>query len=233
MTAQAPDALVPTAAPAPGGFDAMPRGTRPHAEGLIGPVSTRPLVIPVHDDAGTVIGGLWGTTAFQWLHVQLLFIPADRRGDGLGTALLRGAEAEARTRGCVGAHVSTLCRQAGPFYEKQGYTLFGTLRDHPPGHDLLHFRKRLDQPDPGQRQAIAGLLDQKFARARHLAAHGRIAAAKRMYVEITRLDPTNEAALTEMGDLAWSMGEPDAARAAWLKAMHQRLGTKSPAAEPV
>ena len=133
-------------------FDTPPDGTFEtilHAldacsRDLIGPMRPRLLVIPIHDDAGTVAGGFWGYTVFQWLHVQLLFIPEPLRARGIGSELMRMAETEARSRGCIGAHVTSFSFQATPFYEKLGYTSFGNLDDYPPGHTLLFLRKRFD-----------------------------------------------------------------------------------------
>ena len=66
--------------------------------------------------------------------MHLFFLPPDLRRQGLGAELLRRAEDEARARGCVGAHLDTFSFQARGFYEKQGYALFGTIPDCPPGH---------------------------------------------------------------------------------------------------
>ena len=43
------------------------------------------------------------------------------------------AEAEAIRLGCVGVWLDTFSFQARGFYEKLGYTLFGTIDDYPPG----------------------------------------------------------------------------------------------------
>ncbi len=97
------------------------------------------LAIPLNDDDGVVVGGFWGCTLFQWLHVQLLFIPEALRGKGVGSALMATAEAEARKRGCIGAHVTSFSFQATPFYEKLGYTRFGQLDDYSARpHGLLY-----------------------------------------------------------------------------------------------
>ena len=111
---------------------------------MIGPVRPRLLVIPLHDDMGSVAGGFWGCTVCQWLHVQMLFVPEALRGHGLGASLMVAAETEARGRGCLGAHVDALSFQAAPFYRKLGYTVFGVLDDFPPGHRRLFFSKRFD-----------------------------------------------------------------------------------------
>lgn len=101
-------------------------------------------MIPIRDDLGAVAGGLWGCTVFEWLHVQMLFVPEKLRRLGVGSALMAAAEAAARERGCRGAYVDTFSFQAAPFYRKLGFTLFGVLEDYPPGHQQLYFRKFLD-----------------------------------------------------------------------------------------
>ena len=75
---------------------------------LLGSPDVRPLAILLHsDDSSKVIGGLWARTSFQWLFIELLFIPDGLRSQGLGTQLLESAEAEAKQRGCRGAWLAT------------------------------------------------------------------------------------------------------------------------------
>ena len=131
-------------APPPGMFEAMYAALDACSRPLIGPAQPRLLVIPLHDDAGSVAGGLWGYTLFSWLHVQMLFVPEPLRGLGVGSALMAAAETEAQARGCRGAHVDTFSFQAAPFYRKLGFSLFGRLADCPPGHERLFFQKRLE-----------------------------------------------------------------------------------------
>jgi GNAT superfamily N-acetyltransferase len=134
---------IPTDSPAPGTFQAMVQLLDGSSRSLIGPAQPRLLVIPIRGDDGTIAGGFWGATMFEWMHTGLLFVPESLRGQGVGSALMATAETEAVKRGCRGAYVDTFSFQAGPFYEKLGYTLFGTLHDYPPGHNQLYFSKRL------------------------------------------------------------------------------------------
>jgi GNAT superfamily N-acetyltransferase len=149
--------LVPSDSPGPGTFEAIFRALEASSEPLIGRAVTKWLVIPLHDDSGAVVGGLWGCTNFNWLHVQMLVVPEARRGRGIGTALMEAAEAEARARGCRGAHVDTFSFQAVSFYRALGYSCFGTLEDYPPGHSQLYFYKRFAEAadGPGMPTAIA------------------------------------------------------------------------------
>ena len=45
-----------------------------------------------------MIGGLWGRTVYDWLFVELLFVPDALRGRGVGSELMQRAEDEALKR---------------------------------------------------------------------------------------------------------------------------------------
>jgi len=53
------------------------------------------------------------------------------------------AETIAREAGCTGIWLDTYEFQARGFYEKLGYTLFGTLDDYPVGQRRFFMQKRL------------------------------------------------------------------------------------------
>jgi GNAT superfamily N-acetyltransferase len=103
----------------------------------------RPLAVVVRDDGGREVGGLWGWTAFDWLFVELFVLPESARRQGLGTTILRKAESEAVARGCRGVWLDTYEFQARGFYEKQGYTCFGEIEDHPRGSSRYFMKKAL------------------------------------------------------------------------------------------
>lgn len=111
-------------------------------EGQAGPSEHQPLVLSVQDANGAVIGGLWGATSYGWLYTQLLLVPNNLRGQGLGSQLMQQAEAEAIARGCANAWVDTQFG-AKSFYERLGYAVFGELLDYPPGFSRSYLRKRL------------------------------------------------------------------------------------------
>jgi GNAT superfamily N-acetyltransferase len=140
----APSGFVASEVPDAGTFEAIYAALDASSRPMVGPAAPRLLVIPIRDDGGLVVGGFWGCTSFQWLYVQMLFVPEALRGLGVGSALMASAEAAARGRGCRGAYVDVFSFQAGPFYEKLGYTLFGVLDDFPPGYDRLYLRKQFD-----------------------------------------------------------------------------------------
>jgi GNAT superfamily N-acetyltransferase len=117
-----------------------------------GASGSRPLAVLVHDDQGQIVGGAWGHTGFQWLFIQLLVVPTDARGQGLGTQIMQRAEAEAIERGCIGAWLDTFEFQARGFYEKLGYVCFGQIDDYPPGF-ARYFMKKALQPLPSTQPA--------------------------------------------------------------------------------
>jgi GNAT superfamily N-acetyltransferase len=139
--ASPPTWLTPTDAPAPSTFDALFNALDACSLPLIGPARPRLLVIPVHDDAGAVAGGLWASTQFRWLHIELLFVPEPLRHRGLGSALMAAAELEARKRDCIGAYLDAFSFQAAAFYRKRGFTEFGMLPNFPPGHQRFYLHK--------------------------------------------------------------------------------------------
>jgi GNAT superfamily N-acetyltransferase len=108
------------------------------------PLSHRALAILVsHPDTAEILGGLWGHTSLSHLHIDLLFVPETLRRTGLGRRLMGRAEDEAIERGCQGAWLDTFSFQARGFYERLGYTVFGTIEDYPPGHSRFFLKKTL------------------------------------------------------------------------------------------
>lgn len=99
----------------------------------------------LRNETGTVVGGLWARTNYAWLVIEMLFVPEQLRGRGVGSRLVQKAEAAARVRGCIGMQVDTFDFQARAFYERLGFAVFGIQEDLPPGHRCFYLCKRLDQ----------------------------------------------------------------------------------------
>jgi GNAT superfamily N-acetyltransferase len=75
--------------------------------------------------------------------VDTIWISEFARRQRHGSRLLEAAEAYARERGCIGVCLDTFSFQARPFYERNGYTVFATQEDNPPGHARRFLEKRL------------------------------------------------------------------------------------------
>jgi GNAT superfamily N-acetyltransferase len=108
----------------------------------------RDLCLAIRDAAGGVAGGLWGRFQYDWLFIELIFVPEERRGQDLGSALLAIAEAQARAWGGVGVWLDTFSFQARGFYERHGYTVLGEIADYPAPHKRFFLSKRLDRTGP-------------------------------------------------------------------------------------
>jgi GNAT superfamily N-acetyltransferase len=91
----------------------------------------------------SIVGGVIGETHWNWLFVNLMWVKDELRGQGYGHQLLAMAEAEARLRGATDAYLDTFSFQAPDFYKKNGYQVFGTLENFPPGHQRYYFTKKL------------------------------------------------------------------------------------------
>ncbi len=104
------------------------------------PGAVHPLNIIVKEGEA-IIGGLCGSIYGGWLEIDKFFIPYESRGKGLGSDLLRKAEAEAVRQGCHSSFLTTYSFQAKGFYEGFGYYVTGELKDYPPGEVFYWMRK--------------------------------------------------------------------------------------------
>lgn len=111
------------------------------------PAGWQPFALLLEDPGtGAPVGGLSGETLFDWMVIELFHVPEAMRGQGHGRELMQAAETFARERGLIGIWVDTFAFQARGFYEKLGFTVFGTLDDQPPGGARYFLKKRLDTP---------------------------------------------------------------------------------------
>ena len=134
--------------PAEADATAVLRGLLAFNEPYLGPSDFRRLSVMARV-RGEVVGGLIGETGRGFLSVELFWVTAERRSQGLGTRLLAAAEAEARRRGCRSAYLDTYDFQARPFYERHGYRSFGELAGFPGGRRRFYLVKRLTTEGEG------------------------------------------------------------------------------------
>jgi GNAT superfamily N-acetyltransferase len=122
---------------------AIQRGLHAYNQSMGGPYDREPVTLLARDGSGAVRGGLLGLTFWGWLFIDWLWLAPEVRGQGLGSGLLRRAEAIARERGCTNVYTDTFSFQAPGFWERNGYEAFGRLDDMPAGHARIWFRKSL------------------------------------------------------------------------------------------
>ena len=98
----------------------------------------------VTDDDGNVIAGcLAGMYFWNVVYIDILWVDERYRKKGLGSALLKEVERKAKEEGGYIVHLDTFDWQAKEFYEKNGYTVFGTLENCPKGHNRYYMKKFL------------------------------------------------------------------------------------------
>jgi ribosomal protein S18 acetylase RimI-like enzyme len=107
----------------------------------------RPLGCLVRESDGRLIAGLDGFSWGGYVKIEWLWVHEDHRHRGLGTELVRAAEAEAASRGCDVVRVDSHTFQAPGFYEKLGYERIGFAADTRIGHGEVFFLKQLTPPD--------------------------------------------------------------------------------------
>ncbi len=103
-----------------------------------------PVGVFVRDDTGRIRGGACGQIGWDWLHTDLLWVDEALRGEGIGSRLLAQIERMALRKGVYRFQLSTTSFQARDFYLRNGYEVFATLEDHPPGHTDYYLKKVID-----------------------------------------------------------------------------------------
>jgi GNAT superfamily N-acetyltransferase len=109
----------------------------------VGASGRKPLAVFVRDEAGAMVAGISGYTAWGWLYVQWLWVDEKLRGQRVAASMLDAAEQEAVSRGCHGALIDTFNPTAEKVYRRQGYEPFGALPDFPIGRSRIFLQKKL------------------------------------------------------------------------------------------
>ena len=103
-------------------------GLSDYNRGKIVYVDARDLPVVFRQAAtGKVQGGLLGRTTLGLLFIDLVYLPEEARGRGVGARMLKMAEEEAVARGCTAAVLFTIISQAPEFYERHGYRELGCV----------------------------------------------------------------------------------------------------------
>jgi GNAT superfamily N-acetyltransferase len=100
----------------------------------------------VRDDNGRVVAGV---SAIVWggcCELQAMWVDEPLRGRGLARALMAGAEAEARRRGCTLVQFRAYDVLASGLYERLGYETVGVIEGCPAGSAARWYRKDLPSP---------------------------------------------------------------------------------------
>ena len=127
----------------PADVEALRAGLTEHALSKNRERDYKILMVLLRDEAGSIVGGLYGNTLWGWLEISLLWVAESQRVARLGSRILAAAEQEAIARGCRYAKVETFSFQALEFYKKHRYEVFAELGDFPEGESFYFLKKRL------------------------------------------------------------------------------------------
>ena len=89
----------------------------------------------------TLIAGAHGFAIGDAFHIVDLWVKDDYRKQGVGRNILSKIDAEARRRKLRKIFVDTYDFQAEGFYLKNGYRVFGRIKDCLLGHERIFLRK--------------------------------------------------------------------------------------------
>lgn len=103
----------------------------------------QPVRLDVRDPDGRLVAGIRSYVFVYWLQTDVLWVAEDQRGQGLGSRLLRMAEAQGKALGAKNAKLETFEWQARSFYTKQGYAEYARIDDFIQGQYLALMRKPL------------------------------------------------------------------------------------------
>jgi GNAT superfamily N-acetyltransferase len=132
-----------TDAPSADDLEIIGKGLTSFNQASVGPSEKQNLAVVVRNDAGEIVGGISGYTAWGWLYTQWLWVDEAARGQALAGRMLQAAEAAAIARGCYAAHIDTFSPHALHVYQKAGYEVFGELPDFPMGKTRSFLKKAL------------------------------------------------------------------------------------------
>jgi len=77
---------------------------------------------------------------------------------------MAAAEAYARSKGCVASFLQTASFEARPLFEKLGYHVWATLKEHPiQGHDRFHMSKRYTEANRLRPSSSAAITFEPYA----------------------------------------------------------------------
>jgi len=97
----------------------------------------------LRDEELLIIGGVQGMLWGRFMHVDVLWVDENHRGQGHGSKLMSAIENYGVEHGHPLMYLETASFQALPFYEGLGYRVFGELPEISEGETLFFLSKLL------------------------------------------------------------------------------------------
>lgn len=136
--------IIETSAPSDASYHALLAELRRYTAEMVGVPDNQSYAILIHDpQTAQTVGGLWAQSRWGGFHIDILVLPEELRGQGIGSRLMAAAEAEALRRGCRHMWLDTYSFQARPFYEQFGFEVFAQLDGPAPIYPRYFMKKVL------------------------------------------------------------------------------------------
>ena len=103
---------------------------------------TAAFTVVLRDEIGSARGGAHGVVRMGAVEIRSVWLDGDLRGRGFGAKIIRAVEDEARRLGARAALLDSYEFQARGFYERLGYTSFGTFA-YPDGVSRFYLSRAL------------------------------------------------------------------------------------------
>jgi ribosomal protein S18 acetylase RimI-like enzyme len=98
----------------------------------------------LRDEQNQIIGGVQGMLWGRFMHIDVLWVDLNHRGQGHGSRLMTAIESYGVEQGHPLFYLETASFQALPFYQGLGYQIFGELPNVSEGHTLFFLKKDLE-----------------------------------------------------------------------------------------
>jgi ribosomal protein S18 acetylase RimI-like enzyme len=95
----------------------------------------------LRDEQRRIIGGVQGMLWGRSMHIDVLWVDENHRGQGHGSKLMTAIESYGAEHGHPLIYLETASFQALPFYEGLGYRIFGELPEISEGETLFFLKK--------------------------------------------------------------------------------------------
>ncbi len=99
--------------------------------------------VMAQNEQGEYVGGLQASVVWSYCVLELLWLSEETRGQGVGSQLIEQLVVFAKEKQLTQIRTETLDFQAKPFYEKQGFKVYGEIDDSPKGHKTYFLVKVL------------------------------------------------------------------------------------------
>lgn len=124
-------------------YNTIDQGLIDHSKDFFDFDSSLNFAFLVRDENNAIIGGCYGVSFYNALHLEQIWVDKLHRGQGIGSNLVRLAEEIAKERGYPLMTLNTMSWEAPEFYAKLGFKQCGVIDGYVNGAKRYMFSKRI------------------------------------------------------------------------------------------